>query len=112
MIVLIPIFIFSGSKFGFDRFLNIENTLWTLFLGILASAVCFCTWNYSVDVLGSVVTSLAFIVQPLVTIIIGVLFFNNNFTWIGYIGIILTVLGLYISLSMEKKKKEVEPQYD
>lgn len=106
-LVLIPMFFISGGKFELIRFTKFSNVAWMLYLGILASAVCFCTWNFSVSSLGTVPTSLGVLFQPIVTVVFGALVFNNKITWIGILGLTLTILGLYVSIFVKKKSKEL-----
>lgn len=104
-LILIPMFFISGCKFDFARFARVDNVIWTLYLGILASAVCFYTWNYSVNKLGPVPTSIAILIQPIVTVVVGVIWFEHKFTWIGIVGLLVTIVGLYVALFLSPKKQ-------
>lgn len=101
VITLIPMCLFSGADLSLTRFItgddSIRNLLLTLFLGLIASALCFSTWNIAVDYLGAVKTSLYVYCIPLVTIIFANIFLNEKITLIGSIGTIVTLGGLYIS---------------
>lgn len=106
-ILIIPIFFITGGKFELSRFAKIENVVWIVFLGILASAICFYTWNYCVSALGTVTTSYGVLVQPIVTIVVGVIWFEEKFTWVSGVGVALILIGLYIALFIKKKIKEI-----
>lgn len=105
LLIFIPMFFISGGKFDLVRFTKPENLIWMLYLGILASAICFYTWNYSVDKLGPVPTSIGILVQPIVTVVVGVIWFNHKFTWVGIVGLAVTIIGLYVALFLSPKKQ-------
>ena len=114
VIQIIPIFLISHGRIDFTRFASSYNWFWLLFLGILCGTICFLTWNYSVNVLGPVKTSLAMYVQPIVTIIFGALWFGEKIKLMGMIGTIVVIGGLVISTTKFidnwiKRKKKVDP---
>ena len=97
VILLIPMFLISKETLHLDAFKDPINVIWIIYLGVLASAICFYTWNYAVENLGSVKTSISIYAFPLVTLIVGVLWFEEKLTFMGAIGLVLTLLGLYFS---------------
>lgn len=97
VVLLIPLFLISGESLHLSDLKDSVNLVWIGYLGILASAICFYTWNYAVENLGSVKTSLSTYAFPIVTLIVGVLWFEEKLTLMGGIGMILTLLGLYFS---------------
>ena len=68
-----------------------------LFLGLGASALCFITWNYAVSVLGVVKTSVYIYLIPLITILSSVLILHEKITPVALLGVVLILLGLYLS---------------
>ena len=104
IILLIPMFLISKETLHFEAFKNPTNVIWIIYLGVLASAICFYTWNYAVENLGSVKTSISIYAFPLVTLIVGVLWFEEKLTFMGAIGLVLTLLGLYFSNKKIKEK--------
>lgn len=74
-----------------------HNLLNLLFLGAIASAVGFFSWNYSVKILGTVTTSLYIYLIPVVTVITAIYFLNERLTWLSVLGIALTLCGLFVS---------------
>lgn len=105
LLIFIPMFFISGGKLDLVRFTKPENLIWMIYLGILASAICFYTWNYSVNKLGPVPTSIGILVQPIVTVVVGVIWFNHKFTWVGIVGLAVTIIGLYVALFLSPKKQ-------
>lgn len=108
MIAFIPMALINGSDLTLTRFLNVENLLLTLFLGIVASSICFLTWNMAVDYLGAVKSGLYVYFNPVVTIIFGIIILNEKLKVWGIIGTILIFIGLYISTYKKKEKTRDE----
>ena len=75
-----------------------------LFLGVVASALCYVTWNRSVDILGPVKTSVYIYLQPVITVIASIIVLRENITPLAFAGMGFTLLGLVISQLNFKKK--------
>lgn len=71
-----------------------------LFLGLGASALCFVTWNFAIKCLGPVKTSVYIYIVPVVTAVTSVLILRETITASALCGIVLTLIGLFLS---EKK---------
>ena len=65
--------------------------------GAGASAICFVTWNFAVQILGAVRTSVYIYVVPVVTIVMSVLILHEELSGMAAAGAGLTLLGLIIS---------------
>ena len=76
-----------------------------LFLGLLASATCFVTWNRAVFLLGPVRTSVYIYASPVITIIASALVLHETMTPVMWLGTALALGGLMLS---EKKPKKAE----
>lgn len=83
-----------------DRFSNPWNIFNILFLGVVASGICFTTWNKACKIVGTVKVSCAIYLIPVVTIIFAFLALGEKITLLGAIGAAVTIAGLFIS---EKK---------
>ena len=79
--------------------LHIANLL---FLGLLASATCFVTWNRAVFLLGPVKTSAYIYVQPVITIVCSALVLHETMTPVMWVGTVLAVAGLVLSEHRDK----------
>ncbi len=98
--------LFFALPFLFCSNVNVENfnrysdpAAWSnlLFLGAIASALCFATWNLAVKILGAVRTSVYIYSGPALTVIFAYLCLGEELNLIGIIGCILTTAGLVIS---------------
>ena len=76
-----------------------ESVNWgnLLFLGVLATAVCFYAWNLAVRYIGSVSTSVYLYAQPALTAVAAIPLLGERLTLGTAAGIVLTVAGLAIS---------------
>jgi drug/metabolite transporter (DMT)-like permease len=68
-----------------------------LFLGLLASALCFVTWSLAVKRLGATKTTVYIYLVPVITVATSVLILKERLTGLAVLGIGLTLLGLIIS---------------
>ena len=104
LLFIIPeLFIFKSSL-NLNAFLNPEIIFNILFLEVLASAVCFVTWNYSVKQLGALKTSAFIYLLPVITVITSFFILKEKITWLTALGMALTVCGLFISQFVKKIK--------
>ena len=75
-----------------------------LYLGILASALCYLIWNYAVEHLGAVTSSIYIYIVPVITIVTSILVLKEPFTLLIGFGAGLTIAGLFISGKKDSKK--------
>ena len=106
ILLMIPFGVGMQFRWGLHRFLNGANLGYFLFLGVLASALCFMTWNWSVGVLGAVHTSAYIYLIPVVTVVTAVLILHEPITWPSAIGMVLALSGLILSEWKPKQQQE------
>jgi drug/metabolite transporter (DMT)-like permease len=97
LLLLVP----AAAVFGFsvtpaDVF-NRDTLISVLFLGLVASALCFVTWNTAVRLIGPVKTSVYIYLTPVVTIVFARLVLGDRIHPLALAGAALTLLGLAIS---------------
>lgn len=105
VIFLLPLIIYHAPRLDYAAVIRPVNLFNLLFLGVIASAVCFLTWNYSVKAIGAVGTSAYIYFEPVVTVISSVFILNERLTAFSAIGIVLTLLGLVVSEYRKKKSQ-------
>lgn len=95
LICLLPMFIFE--PLDFDIKVLIKPVVWgnLLFLGILASFVCFLVWNIIVKKLGAVQTSNYIYLSPLVTLVTAFMVLGETISMVAIIGAVLILTGVY-----------------
>ena len=102
IIFMIPFLFLFNFRLDLSRFLNITNLVNLLFLGFVASGVCFLTWNKSIKILGAVKSGVYLYLIPVVTVILSSIILKEPISIFLITGIILTILGLIVS---ELKRK-------
>ena len=68
-----------------------------LFLGVVASAMCFVTWGFATRRLGAVETSAYIYLIPVVTVVSSAMFLDEDITALAVLGTAMTLAGLIIS---------------
>jgi drug/metabolite transporter (DMT)-like permease len=97
--------VFADGTFAVDfsattnaaRFARPLNLLNLGFLGILASALCFASWNAACARLGTVRATLGIYVLPAITILLAWIFLGERLTPVGALGAALTLAGVVLS---------------
>jgi len=102
VIFMLPVLPLFNFRLGLERLSQLPNLLNLLFLGVVASAACYLTWNFAVHLLGPVKTSVYLYLVPLVTIVASVLVLHETITPVAAIGMALILAGMAIS---EREKR-------
>lgn len=100
-----PLFLTTKEPLHLSSVLTLENGLKLLYLGIVASAICFLLWNMAIRSIGVLKTSLYIYSIPLVTLIISVIFLDEKITLMGVIGMFLVVTGMLLGTRPVKDRK-------
>ncbi len=91
-------FTFSVDKaVNAARFSNLFNWINLLFLGVVASGLCFVAWNKACQIVGTVKISCGIYLISVVTIIFAFFVLGEKITLLGAIGAVITIAGLFIS---------------
>lgn len=88
---------FLPDQFSSAPFTDPKIALLLVFLGVVASALCFVTWNEATRLIGPVSTSLYIYMTPVITVILSALVLHETMTPALIAGTCLTILGLAIS---------------
>jgi drug/metabolite transporter (DMT)-like permease len=110
LLFMVPVFMLTDSKMDLERFTESANLINMLFLGLAASAICFVTWNYAVKLLGPVKTSVYIYIVPVVTVLSSVLVLHEKINFVSALGIILALIGLFVSESKSFRIKRLQKQ--
>ncbi len=97
ILFMIPAALAFDFHLGLSRLADPMNLMNILFLGAGASALCFVTWNFAVQVLGPVRTSVYIYASPVITIVTSVLILHEKITPVAAVGAALTLVGLVLS---------------
>jgi len=97
VLFMFPAMPFMGFNPDIHMLFTAQNVLNLLFLGLIASAVCYVTWNFSLSILGPVRTSIYIYIIPAVTVIASAVLLHERITYVAGIGTLLIFIGLFIS---------------
>lgn len=94
---LLVYFCFFPLKMGYNLLHLPVVCLNLLFLGIVASLLCYLMWNTAVRVLGASKTANYIYVVPLVTLITSAIFLSETLTVVSLLGTICIIGGVYMA---------------
>jgi len=79
-----------------------------LFLGLIASALCFVLWNFGLKSIGAIKSSFYLYLSPVITIVFSVIILGEIITTTSAIGTALTLSGLLVSEYKRDREKALE----
>lgn len=94
---LLVYFLFEPLQVKPDILFHPVVTLNLLFLGIVASMLCFIAWNASVKVLGPSKTANYIYVQPFSTLVLSSIILSEVITFISMVGALCIIGGVYLA---------------
>ena len=101
ILTILPYYIFVPDMPSWDVLMRPEVALNLLFLGSVASMLCYLTWSWCMKGLGAVVCTNWVYVNPITTIIAAWLILDEQITTYFLLGSVLIIAGMYLS---SKKK--------
>ncbi len=111
LLFMLPALFRMGFQVELRELITQINLFNLLFLGLGASALCFAVWNSAVKLLGTVKTTVYIYLVPVITAVTSVLVLHEVITKAAFLGILLTILGLFLSesksLVKSRKKNQV-----
>ncbi|MDD4820607.1 MAG: DMT family transporter [Flavobacteriales bacterium] len=102
LITILPAFIFSPWQVQWDTLLRHDVLVNILFLGLVASLLCFVIWNIVMKNIGVVRATNYIYMIPLIAMITSSIFLDEKITLLGICGAGMILLGVYIS-GLKKK---------
>lgn len=93
----LPIFLFRPWQFPLSGITEPSVLINILFLGVVASFVCFSMWSISINKLGAVTCSNYVYLIPVTTVICSAIFLNEPMTTMAYIGSGLILAGVFLA---------------
>lgn len=97
ILTILPVFLFRDSGITVSLLLQSKVIFNLLFLGVLASLVCFAVWNVIIKNLGTVRASNYIYLNPLFTLIGSILLLNEHLTPIALTGAAFIMGGVYVA---------------
>jgi len=103
---MLPYYLLIDDPFPTAVLLQTDVILNLLFLGCIASMLCFVGWNWVLSRLGTVETSNWIYFNPITTIIFASWILHEPITSYFLIGTLLILFGMYLAVSKSKKNDE------
>jgi len=97
LLFALPMIPLMGYHVAWADVVNPGTLVSVVFLALVASALCFVTWNTAVRLIGPIKTSAYIYLTPAVTIVFAKLILNDPIHPLAIVGAALTLLGLMIS---------------
>ncbi|SHF14680.1 DMT family transporter [Dysgonomonas macrotermitis] len=97
ILTMLPFFAMDSATFTPSLLASPLIAANIIFLGLIASLLCFVTWNTAVKELGIVQTSNYIYLVPLVTLFTSAIVIDEQITYIALIGTVFILAGVYIA---------------
>lgn len=96
LLSMIPFMLLKEKPMDYSGFTGL-NTFFLFFLGFFASALCFATWNRSVETLGATTSSKYLFVMPVITLVCQAFYDSSAIGIYALLGMFITLLGIGIT---------------
>ncbi len=108
LITMLPIVLAkTGGDFRLYRFYDITVAGNLIFLAVVASLLCFYSWNVVLEKLGTIRASNYLYTQPIVSLACSVMILKEPLTPIAGIGTLFILIGIYIAERKFSAKKRM-----
>lgn len=97
IIFMLPVMLFNESRFTVSDFTNTVNVINLLFLGLVASAGSFTTWNFAVKKIGAVTAIIYLYLTPVISALAADFFLNERLSLLGWLSCFIITMGVIIS---------------
>lgn len=104
ILTLLPVFIFTPLNFDLQTILKPVVVGNILFLGLIASMLCYIVWNVALKHLGGIRTSNYIFLIPVVTMSASAIIIDEKITWLAVLGGIFVLIGVYVADRSERKR--------
>ncbi|MEG1788573.1 MAG: DMT family transporter [Kiritimatiellia bacterium] len=106
LILMLPLCLHDFSTWQLAPVLKWGNLWRLLFLGVIASALCYSAWNIATERIGGIRASLLLYLNPVIGVAAGVLILKESLTSFAFIGVAFTLAGVWISSKFTGEKHE------
>ena len=97
LITMVPFLFSSEFNLNIHKLLDFKIMCNLLFLGIIASSICYVIWNFTVDKLGVVKTNNYIYLIPAITLMLSIFILHERITFYSGLGALLIFFGVYVS---------------
>lgn len=106
LLTIIPYFFFV-CPLNTDLAILCQPMVWgnLVYLGMVASLVCFVVWNWALVKVGTVRTTNLIYCQPVFTMVIAAFALKDRITWMAILGTVLLIFGMMWALAPKVKSQ-------
>lgn len=97
LVTVLPVYLVRPWTFPLTGFLHVAVWGNLLFLGVIASFVCFLTWSFVSKKLGALTASNYIYLNPVSSLIASAVVLNEPMTVLAYVGSAQILVGVYLS---------------
>lgn len=102
LLSMLPYYVIYPEMPPMEALLQYDTILQLLFLGCIASTICFLIWNWVIRRLGAIVTTNYVYFNPVVTILCAWVVLNERITGWFLMGTVMILTGMYLA---DRKQK-------
>lgn len=106
ILTLLPYFLIEPMEISWMQLCEPVVAGNLLFLGVLASLICYIGWNVVIEKLGAVDSTNYLYLNPIVALITSYLVLGERITWLAIIGTALILAGVILSERMQQSSTE------
>lgn len=107
LITALPFLLLQPSNLSLDVFTRPQVWINLLILALIASSLSFIIWAWAISKIGAVKAGNYLYFQPVVTMIFGYLVLHQNINYLGIIGCVLTIIGVYCGERLSKEHRRI-----
>ncbi len=108
LIFIIPYASFTPGKISVEYLMMPSSIINLAFLSVIASAICFCTWNKGVISIGPAAANKYMFVMPIVTLLGQIIYNKDQLAGLAVLGMLLILFGLAVTeIDFKRLKKEM-----
>ena len=97
LVTMLPFFAVTPWTFPLSGLLRPEIWGNLLFLGVVASFLCFALWSLSIKKLGALKASNYVYLNPVTTVVANALVLNEPMTWMAGVGSAMILTGVFLA---------------
>jgi drug/metabolite transporter (DMT)-like permease len=97
LVTMLPLMPLTGFRFDPESLMMPRNIGLYLYLGVMASGLCYITWNKAMEILGAVRTTVYIYLVPVVTLIFSYFVLGERLTAVSLFGCAVILAGLIMS---------------
>ena len=106
IVTLLPYFAFEPMDLSWAKLCTPVVAGNLIFLGVLASLVCYIGWNVVIEKLGAVDSTNYLYLNPIVALVTSYLVLGERITWLAILGTVLILMGVILSEKLGRKREK------